>query len=48
MILACEPAHFFGQERENKEGKKKGGGGGGRGEKKISLHGSHCIQSRHK
>ena len=27
MILACEPAHFFGQERENKEGKRKGGGG---------------------
>ena len=34
-MIACEPAHFFGQERENKEGKKRereeGGGGGGRG-----------------
>ena len=29
MILTCEPAHFFGQERENKEGKRKGGGGEG-------------------
>ena len=24
--VACEPAHYFGQERENKEGEKRGGG----------------------
>ena len=37
LCLACEPAHFFGQERENKEGKKRerGVGGGGGGERFI-------------
>ena len=27
FLIACEPAHFFGQKRENKEGEKRGGGG---------------------
>ena len=34
LCLAYEPAHFFGQERENKEGEKERErcwGGGGRG-----------------
>ena len=43
IVTAWEPAHFFGQERENKEAWGKRGGRGG-GEEKMSLDRSHCIQ----
>ena len=28
ISIACEPAHIFGQERENEKGKRVGRGGG--------------------